>query len=504
MSTRKDVVNLLITVNGDDAKKKFYDLQTQAAGLRSELKGLKKGSDEWIQKSKELDEVEKKMAEVRKEVHVTGLSIQALGKEISRLKGIRNTLDPASAEFKKLSGEIQVAEERMRQLQRGGTTLSRTFDFLKKEAMGFGVVMLGALGIDYVLGKIGNLIQKNAELSDAFSDVRKTTGLSAQEIEEFNKELKGLNTRTPRKELLDLATEAGKLNITGKKNILDFVDTANKIKVALGKDLGEDAVTQITKLSQIFKIQEKNGISLTESLTKVGNVINKIGAESTASEGYLVDFLSRTGPVGAQADMTIQQLTALGSAADQLNLSAEVTATTFNQILPDMFTNTAAYAQVAGMSTGEFARILNTDANEALLKFLEGLNGNNAGLGLMSEKLKDVEIDGTRGIAVLAALAQNTDKIKTALKSANQEFTTGSSMIEEYNLRNSNFAGNIERIKKAMSGWFQSSDMIKFFQNAFGWMAKLLDIPLSKKLEDERLRLYQIEIQLKNTNLKQE
>ena len=37
-----------------------------------------------------------------------------------------------------------------------------------------------------------------------------------------------------------------------KKGVLDFVDAANQINVALGEDLGEDAVKNIGKLSQMF------------------------------------------------------------------------------------------------------------------------------------------------------------------------------------------------------------------------------------------------------------
>ncbi len=70
------------------------------------------------------------------------------------------------------------------------------------------------------------------------------------------------------------------------------------------------------------------------------------------------------------------------------------------------------YAKIAGVEVNEFNDLLQTDANEAFLVFLKGLEGNSEGLITMSHKLDELGIDGARSVQVLAALASNTDLVR--------------------------------------------------------------------------------------------
>ena len=69
-----------------------------------------------------------------------------------------------------------------------------------------------------------------------------------------------METRTSRAALNDLAADAGRLGITAKKDILDFVSAADQINVALGEDLGEGAVKEIGKLAQMFGDADRMGL----------------------------------------------------------------------------------------------------------------------------------------------------------------------------------------------------------------------------------------------------
>ena len=115
-----------------------------------------------------------------------------------------------------------------------------------------GALFLAGLGIQELFGQMGNLIRRNAELSDALSDVKKTTGLTDAEVQSLSKNLGKIDTRTPRRELLALARDAGKLGITGQKNIEQFVNAADKINVSLGEDLGDGAIKSLGKLNDLL------------------------------------------------------------------------------------------------------------------------------------------------------------------------------------------------------------------------------------------------------------
>ena len=119
-----------------------------------------------------------------------------------------------------------------------------------------------------------------------------------------------MDTRTPRLELNGWAAEAGKLGITGKQNILDFAEAANTIRVALGEDLGEDAILNIGKLANMFGEVERSGIK--NAMLAVGSAVNQVGQSSMASEKYLVEFTARMAGTANQAGMSISEILGYG------------------------------------------------------------------------------------------------------------------------------------------------------------------------------------------------
>ena len=85
MSVRTDQINLVVNVNGNDAKSKLNDLRKSAAGISSEMKELKKGTAEYVAKSKELKEVNSQMDALKKTIGITALSQKELSTFLSPL-----------------------------------------------------------------------------------------------------------------------------------------------------------------------------------------------------------------------------------------------------------------------------------------------------------------------------------------------------------------------------------------------------------------------------------
>ncbi len=70
------------------------------------------------------------------------------------------------------------------------------------------------------------------------ANVRKFTGMTAEQVAALNEEFKKIDTRTSREDLNKLAQEAGRLGKTSAEDVLGFVRAADQINVALD-DLGE-------------------------------------------------------------------------------------------------------------------------------------------------------------------------------------------------------------------------------------------------------------------------
>lgn len=303
-------------------------------------------------------------------------------------------------------------------------------------------------GLD-ALGGVTTTIRKcvndYAEMEEAMADVRKYTGQTAEQVHEMNEDFKRLDTRTSREQLNALAGAAGRLGITNKKMIEEFVDGADKINVALGDDLGEGAVDKIGKLAHMFGEDEKKG--LRGAMLATGSAVNDLAQSSSANAGYIVDFTADLSGVAIQAGMTQAQLMGLASALDQ-NMQEEATASTvFSQLITKMYQEPARFATLAGEDVKEFTKLLKTNANEALLKFLAAMQ-NTGGFDKMAPLFSEMKLEGTRAVGVLSSVATHLDQVREAQKVAFNAYKDGTSVIDEFNVQNNTVLADIEKAKK--------------------------------------------------------
>ena len=191
----------------------------------------------------------------------------------------------------------------------------------------------------------------------------------------LNESLKAMDTRTSREQLNALAGDAGKLGITSKEKILDFVEAADKINVALGDDLGAGAVKNVGKLAMLF--EEDQRLGLKGAMLATASVINELSQNSSAGAGYLEEFTARMAGVGKQAGLTQAQIMGYAAVLDESMQEDATSATAFSQLITKMYQEPAKFAALAGKDVKEFSRLLKEDANGALIAFL----GNMKALG---------------------------------------------------------------------------------------------------------------------------
>jgi len=520
-----DKINLTISVNGTAAKNELGKLEKEAVILSKSYKQLildKKNLDKTDKDYKSnLSEVNKKLTQtkvaveqnkvaqdnLRKSIGLTGMTMNQLNKEAMKLRAMKANLTPGTEQFKKINKELEETNAQIRKLKtgaasQGGGTFGKLADsFNKYQALAMGAVAaIAGVGL-----AIGGIIKGNAELTDSLADVRKTTGMTEEEVKRFNSRLKNIDTRSSRKELLELAVVAGKLGISGTKDVFEFVRAADQIGVALSKDLGgntEDAVNSLGKLTELFGLKAEFGLE--QSLLKTGSAINALGAASTASEAYLVNFSKRMGGVGKQADVSLQNILGYGAALDQLGQTAEVSTTTLSKVWVNMFKDPAEYANIAGMAVSDFSNLLKTDANEAFLKFLEGLNGNNAGLGVMSKKMEALKLDGARSVGVLSSLAGNIELVRKQQVISNDEFTKGTSLTKEFNVKNNNLAATLEKLGKRLSSLFVNPQLNSSLTDIVNTLYKWMKIPVDAALRAEQKEVNRLVFELTKANTKEE
>lgn len=450
MSLKIDRVQLEIVINNDQARKSLRVLDEEAKTLTKEMKKLDKTSDEWVQKSNRLKSIKVQMDGIYESIGITNMTMKELSTRQRDLNSILLHMRPGTEEYKKLRIEADAVKKRMGELrgtaQQTGLSVKGLADGFNRY---FGMITAFAAsitGIALVFRKLANDV---AKMDDVYSDVMKTTGKTRDEVLELNEVFKQMDTRTARESLNMLARDAGKLGLESRQDILDFVEAGNQINVALGEDLGDDAIKNIGKMVGVYKDAsvELQNIGLKEQMLAMGSAVNELGASSTASEPYLVAFTGRMGGIAKQAGISASAILGFGSALDQDMQAVEMSATALQKFIMKIMAEPAKFAKIAGADVKEFSNLLRTDANAAILQVLSAMK-DKGGFQEMIPIFQDMGLDGPRAVGVLSSMAGSIDKITTAQGIANQAMIEATSITDEYNIKNENLNAKLDKAKK--------------------------------------------------------
>lgn len=351
-----------------------------------------------------------------------------------------------SEEWKKLQQKLKEVKREMNAINsesKETTSLwSRFVNVLNTNWGAVSQIIAAYAGLSMTIRKCA---QAYADMEESMANVRKYTGQTDEEVHRMNEDFKRMDTRTAREQLNELAGSAGRLGITSKDMIEEFVDGADKINVALGDDLGEGAVDKIGKLAQMFGEDKTKG--LRGAMLATGSAVNELAQKSSANAGYIVDFTADLSGVGIQAGMTQAQLMGLASALDQ-NMQEEATsATVFSQLITKMYQEPAKFAKIAGVEVTKFSNLMKTNANEGLMTFLSAMKSR-GGFAEMAPMFEEMQLNGTRAVGVLSAVASHLDQVRTAQDLATQSYASGTSVINEFNVQNNTVQAQLDKAKK--------------------------------------------------------
>lgn len=378
--------------------------------------------------------------------HLKTSSVRDLEYSMKVLNQEMRSLDRGSEAFKQMQMQAKQLKTELEAVRAEGQAqqswIGRTADWFNRMQ---GVILGVIAAISGLTFTVKSCVEKFASMDEEMTNVRKYTGQTADEVERMNEDFKKMETRTAREKLNQLAGDAGRLGITASSMVEEFVDGADKINVALGDDLGDDAVKDIGKLALMFGEDKTKG--LRGAMLATGSAVNELAQNSSASAGYLVDFTARVAGVGKQAGFTQAQIMGLASVLDQNMQQDETAATAVQNLLAKMFQDSAKFAKIAGLNVKEFSKTLKEDANGALLQFLAALRSK-GGFAQLAPMFEEMKMDGSRATGVLTVLADKLDDIKVAQDLATKSYAEGTSIINEFNTQNESVQAQLDKAKK--------------------------------------------------------
>lgn len=378
--------------------------------------------------------------------HLKTSSVRDLEYSMKVLNQEMRGLDRGSEAFKQMQMQAKQLKTELEAVRAEGQAqqswIGRTADWFNRMQ---GVILGVIAAISGLTFTVKSCVEKFASMDEEMTNVRKYTGQTADEVERMNEDFKKMETRTAREKLNQLAGDAGRLGITASSMVEEFVDGADKINVALGDDLGDDAVKDIGKLALMFGEDKTKG--LRGAMLATGSAVNELAQNSSASAGYLVDFTARVAGVGKQAGFTQAQIMGLASVLDQNMQQDETAATAVQNLLAKMFQDSAKFAKIAGLNVKEFSKTLKEDANGALLQFLAALRSK-GGFAQLAPMFEEMKMDGSRATGVLTVLADKLDDIKAAQDLATKSYAEGTSVINEFNTQNESVQAQLDKAQK--------------------------------------------------------
>ena len=447
-----------LTMNGEQPKKVLEELRNRAFNLENAIaKAAKAGN-------------KTELTKLRKELKTTQRQIREMESATMQVEKVLKQLDKATP--KELQRTLKTLEKQLNNLERGSEAWKRQTEYIKQVRAEIDKVnrelrngetfwerfnrkmndwqttlAAGAAAVTGVVMAGRSAVNAYAEMDAEMANVRKFTGMTAEQVALLNQEFQKIDTRTSREDLNRLAQEAGRLGKTSQEDVLGFVKAADQINVALD-DLGDGATLTLSKLTNIFGDEARLGTE--RSLLAVGSVINELSQNCTASAPYLAQFSQRLAGVGAQAGMTIPQLMAFAAVLDSQGQAVEMSATALSKLIMDLFKETDKIAQATGLDLEKFKATLESSTNEGLLMLLDRLH-ELGGMDVLAPVFKDMGEEGARASAVISALAGNVDTVRWQQEEANKAFQEATSVTKEFNVQNTTVQAGLDKAKKRLN-----------------------------------------------------
>ncbi|HDO19994.1 MAG TPA: phage tail tape measure protein, partial [Candidatus Bathyarchaeota archaeon] len=226
-------------------------------------------------------------------------------------------------------------------LKRHGTTwgkfglgLEKMGGLVKKVGMGF-LTLLGPIFLlDAALRTVGQvaawLFDPFVSFEDALFEVRKTADLTIDQMYELGDALTKLSKDVPiaATALASIASEAGRLGISGTQNLLSFTEAVAKLSIAT-------TLTADQAAEALAKIREAFGLPIAE-IENLGAVINELENTTAATTEEIVSAMKNIGAAGKMMGFTVDQAAALSATLVAAGMAGERAGTrlrrTFQQL----------------------------------------------------------------------------------------------------------------------------------------------------------------------------
>lgn len=413
----------------------------------------------------------------------TRMSQSALNDILSRSKQGKASLDELRRAYKQLEEEmnqVNTTSKEFADKQKSMKELKKNIDEVTGATNKQGGAWHTALknltayvGLFSVFNHIKDLvtgaIKKNFEYSGSLTDIRKVSGLTMEQVKQLSTELAKIDTRTSVDGLAQLAYQGAKLGMGkyGVEGMAQFVRAADQINVAIGEEMGEEALPALSKMVEVMGLIPKMGIE--KAMEATGSAMFKLSSTSTSTSNDIVEFSKRLTGVARTAGITTDQLLALGSASSSMMLMPEVASTAMGKFIVALQKNHNLIAKELGIPDETIKNLYASGhAMDAIVLVLEKMRdkGNMNALGGI---FKDLGSDGQRLVTAMVTMSKNVDILKDHLYESEEAFREATAVGKEYSMQQLSAIGILERANNLWEKAFVNPDGVDAVKGMAEW-----------------------------------
>lgn len=479
MSAEKlnEVLSNMKTASLDDLKAASAELNKQLGKLAPSSDAAKQVKQQLQAMDKEIKQVEDDVVDVNDVIARSKkgkASIEELKKAYQQLQAELNKINTGDEEFKNKQKALKDLKKEIDNVTDAANKQSNSWKTALKNLTAYaGLFQV----FNAIKDTVTSAIKKNFEYSSSLTDIRKVSGLMMQDVNKLSEELAKIDTRTSVDGLAQLAYQGAKLGMGkyGVEGMKQFVAAADQINVAIGEEMGEEALPALSKMVETMGLIPKMGIE--KAMLATGSAMFKLSSTSTSTSTNIVEFAKRLTGVSRTAGITTDQLLALGSASDSLFLMPEVSATAMSKFIVALQKNHNLIEKDLGIPDGTIKRMYAAgNAMDAIVMVLEKMRdkGNMNALGGI---FKDLGSDGQRLVTAMVTMSKNVDVLKDHLYESKEAFEEATAVTSEYTMQQQSAAGildrannlwekafinpdGVESVKSMAQAWYDMSQMI--------------------------------------------
>ena len=298
----------VITLNGTQANQTMQALQNQADSLRQKmLEATKLGDIEGAKElQKQLDACNKSMSAIRKETkdwgdvlnNLNGSTLGELQKAASGLNKQLRNLKPGTQEFIDKSKQLRQVKDRMNEIQGKTKEVQNAFaGFFTK--IGWAGLVAGAVGL--LKKGISDMIHTTQTMGDKWNEV--TTGLESA----YHTFIAGLTSGEGFSELISNMWEAYKVGTEVAALRDELFERENSLRIEAARTRAQ--VAEWERQARDTSLSEKERIAATEKVIEAEETLAKIKKDIAlqAKDAAEKDILSKTQLTKAELEYVVAQ-----------------------------------------------------------------------------------------------------------------------------------------------------------------------------------------------------